>query len=134
MQHEGQIDPDNPKPSHLENPTWLRQFGLLKDFGLTFHLQVYYQQMPDAESLLKLHSDVQFVLCHTGQPARRDQEGIEGCKKGMKNLAAYDNLVVKISGWGCFIEPGPLKAYAHLLNFLSKHSDRTAVSLEAISL
>jgi predicted TIM-barrel fold metal-dependent hydrolase len=102
MLHEGQIDYTKPSKSHLENPLWIKQFGLLKQFNLTFDLQIYYQQLQEAEKLLNLYPNIQFVLCHTGQPARRDEEGIYGWKQAIKRLSRFSNLVVKISGCGMF--------------------------------
>jgi predicted TIM-barrel fold metal-dependent hydrolase len=40
---------------------------------LSFDLSFYYQ-MADAASLAQDHPDVTFILCHTGLPARRDEE------------------------------------------------------------
>lgn len=102
MLHEGQIDASKPQPSQLENSKWWNGFSLLKKYDLTFDLQVYSQQMPEATRLLSSFPNIQFVLCHTGQPADRTEEGIKQWKKGMKLLAEHKNLAVKISGLGMF--------------------------------
>ncbi len=102
MLHEAKSGGSSEEPSLLENPVWWKNFFLMDQFDLSFDLQIYYQQFPLAESLLKKHPNVQFVLCHTGQPERRDPKGIEGWKKGMQRLAQYENLVVKLSGFGMF--------------------------------
>lgn len=102
MLHEGQVKATRPKPSHLENPKWCKNFSLLKKYNLTFDLQVYSQQMSQASQLLTSFPNIQFVLCHTGQPADRTPEGIMHWKKNMELLAKHENLVVKISGLGMF--------------------------------
>jgi predicted TIM-barrel fold metal-dependent hydrolase len=102
MLHEGQIDPANLAPSPLDNPVWRGNFGLLERHGLSFDLQVYYQQMSQAAELIAEHPRQQFILCHTGQPSRRDEEGLAGWRRGMTLLAEHPNVVVKISGLGMF--------------------------------
>lgn len=102
MLHEAMVDPQNPRPSLLENPVWRRNFKLLRKYGLSFDLQVYYQQMEQARELVAAHPDTRFILCHTGQPSRRDAESLAGWRRGMRLLAEMPNLSVKISGLGMF--------------------------------
>ncbi len=100
--HEGWIDPDNPKPTKLQDPTWRENVGLCQKFGIHFELQIYYQQVGEAIELLKLHPDLPIVLTHTGCPSLRSKEHISGWQSTMKRLAKYPNLHVKLSGFGMF--------------------------------
>jgi predicted TIM-barrel fold metal-dependent hydrolase len=102
MLHEGLVDPANPRSSPLEDPVWQRNLSLLRRYGLSFDLQVYYQQMAPAAEVVAKHPDIQFVLCHTGQPVRRDEAGLAGWRQGMRLLAERPNVSVKISGLGMF--------------------------------
>lgn len=102
MLHEAIVDPERPAPSLLQNSVWRRNFPLLEKFGLSFDLQVYYQQMDEAREFVVEHPHTQFVLAHAGQPAQRDEEGIAGWRRGMRRLAELPNLCVKISGLGMF--------------------------------
>jgi predicted TIM-barrel fold metal-dependent hydrolase len=102
MLHESMVDPGNPRPSLLENPTWRRNISLLKKHGFSFDLQVYPQQMDQAFQLVKENQDLQFILCHTGQPAVGDKAGLEIWRTGMQKLAEMQNVCVKISGFGMF--------------------------------
>ena len=86
----------------LKSPAWRRNLGLLKKYSLSFDLEVFYDQMADAASLARDYPDVQFILCHTGLPARRDEEGLDGWRRGMRVLAGCPNIAVKISGLGMF--------------------------------
>jgi len=86
------------------DPDWRRRIGLLKRFGLSFDVQIYYQQMATMAALADEHPDVLFILNHTGMPARRDAEGLEGWRKGIRELAQRSNFVAKISGFG-MVEP-----------------------------
>ena len=84
----------------LEDDKWLANFGLLARFGLSFDLQIYYQQMKLAAGLAARHAGTQIILNHTGMPVERSEEGLEGWWTGMRILAACDNVAVKISGLG----------------------------------
>jgi len=100
--HEGFLDPAHPHPSPLEDPTWRENLGRLRRFGLSFDLQVFPQQMLQAASLVREHPSLQFILVHTGQPIRRDADGLEQWRRGMRDLAACPNVCAKISGLGMF--------------------------------
>lgn len=84
----------------LDDDTWRRNFGLLRHFGLSFDLQIYYQQMDQAAELATQHADTPFILNHTGMPVERDEAGLAGWRRGMRALAACENVAVKISGLG----------------------------------
>jgi predicted TIM-barrel fold metal-dependent hydrolase len=102
MLHESMVDPDNPIQSLFENSIWRKNIPLLKKYGFSFDLQVYPQQMDQACELVKEHPDLQFILCHTGQPAGRDEESLKIWRTGMLALAEFQNVCVKISGLGMF--------------------------------
>lgn len=95
--HEIEDDP-------LRDPDWRRRIGLLRKHGLSFDLQIYYQQMASAAALADEHPDVLFILNHAGMPARRDEEGLAGWRQGIRDLARRPNVVAKISGFG-MVEP-----------------------------
>jgi len=102
MLHECVLDPDNPGLALLENSTWRANIPLLKKYGFSFDLQVYPQQMGQASELVKEHPDLQFILCHTGQPSKRDDESLKIWRTGIQALAELQNVCVKISGLGMF--------------------------------
>jgi predicted TIM-barrel fold metal-dependent hydrolase len=102
MLHESMVDPDNPGPSLLENSTWRNNFSLLKKFDFSFDLQVYPQQMRQACELVKEHPYQQFILCHTGQPSRLDDESLKFWRAEIQSLAGFENVSIKISGLGMF--------------------------------
>ena len=84
----------------LQNDTWLRNFSLLSNYGLSFDMQLYYQQMANAARLAGQHESTQFIVNHTGMPVERDEAGIAGWREGMRQLATCENVAVKISGLG----------------------------------
>jgi predicted TIM-barrel fold metal-dependent hydrolase len=85
---------------YLASETWSGNLGLLRRYGWSFDAQVYYQQMPALAALARRHADVQFVLDHAGMPAERDEAGIDGWRRGMKQLADCPNVAVKLCGYG----------------------------------
>ncbi len=83
---------------YLSDPAWRRGLSLLAKYGLSFDLQIFYQQMAEAARLAHEFPDVQFILDHAGMPLERDDTGIGGWKEGMARLADESNVAVKISG------------------------------------
>jgi predicted TIM-barrel fold metal-dependent hydrolase len=85
---------------YLADERWQTNFGLLRRHGLSFDVQVYYQQMPQIAELAQRYSDMQFILDHDGMPAERDADAIEGWRQGMERLSQCPNVAVKLCGYG----------------------------------
>lgn len=85
---------------YLADETWQANLGKLRRYGWSFDVQVYWQQMRSVAGLAQRYADVQFVLDHTGMPAERDVQGLEGWRSGMRQLAACPNVAVKLCGYG----------------------------------
>jgi predicted TIM-barrel fold metal-dependent hydrolase len=88
------------RPNLIRTDEWRRGFALLRRFGLSFDLQVYPRQMADGAALAHANPDVLIILNHAGMPVDRDEEGIRLWRRGIRELAAAANVVVKISGLG----------------------------------
>ncbi|NWG23660.1 MAG: amidohydrolase family protein [Pseudorhodoplanes sp.] len=98
----------NPSPRDTEgggmtDPSWRRGYALLRRFGLRFDLQTPWWHLHEAARLAHDYPDTQIVLNHTGLPADRSRDGVEGWKGVMTLLARCPNVAVKISGLG---DPG----------------------------
>ena len=50
----------------MREPAWRRGFKLLRRYGLSFDLQIYPPQMPEAAELARENPDTALVLNHTG--------------------------------------------------------------------
>ena len=87
-------------PDLIRTDAWRNGFRLLRRFGFSFDLQLYPAQMADAAALASAYPDVQIILDHAGMPVDRDEDGIRRWQRGMRELAAAPNVVVKISGLG----------------------------------
>jgi len=85
----------------LKDDAWQRGFEQLAQFGgLSFDLQVWYHQLPEAALLAKRFPQIQIILNHTGMPLERTEEATLLWRDGMKQLATCSNVAAKISGLG----------------------------------
>ena len=85
---------------YLGDDTWCRNLGLLRRYGWSFDVQVYWQQMEAVAALARRYPELQLVLDHAGMPAERDAAALEGWKRGMRRLADCPNIAVKLCGYG----------------------------------
>lgn len=90
-------------PRSMDDPVWRRGFSLLQPLGLSFDLQTPWWHLDAALDLARDFPATQIILNHTGLPANRSAEGLEGWRKAMASLAGAPNVAVKISGLG---QPG----------------------------
>ncbi len=79
---------------------WMRGFGLLAKYGLSFDLQAYPGQFAHLAGLIAKHPDIQVIINHTGMAIPGDEDGWAVWRNGMAALAALPNVAVKISGMG----------------------------------
>ena len=82
----------------LRDPQWRAGYALLGRYGLSFDLQIFWQQMADALDVARTYPDTQIILNHTGMPRKRDPAYLEAWRNGMRTLAAAPNVAAKISG------------------------------------
>jgi predicted TIM-barrel fold metal-dependent hydrolase len=82
----------------LHDNDWRAGFARLARHDLSFDLQIYPSQMPEAARLAAAHPDTQLILNHAGMPTDRDVDGLKAWRDGMALLAAQPNVAVKISG------------------------------------
>ncbi|MFN4098012.1 MAG: amidohydrolase family protein, partial [Sphingomonas sp.] len=93
----------HPDPARSYSPAdvtttsaWMRGFGLLKKFGLSFDLQAYPGQFAHLAALIAKHPDTQVILNHTGMALPGDADGWGMWRRGMAAFAALPNVAVKI--------------------------------------
>jgi predicted TIM-barrel fold metal-dependent hydrolase len=87
----------------MREPEWRQGFKLLEKYGLSFDLQIYPAQMPEAAAVAHENPDTPLILNHSGMFADRSSvAGWRAWRDGMRMLAACPNVSVKISGFGMF--------------------------------
>lgn len=86
---------------YMREPAWRDGFRKLRDHGLSFDLQIYPAQMPEAAELAREHPEIPIIINHTGMFVDRTTvDGWRQWRDGMRSLAACPNVAVKISGLG----------------------------------
>ncbi len=84
----------------ITNPAWRAGLAALREFGLSFDLQVFPGQLRQAAALAADHGDLPIVLDHAGMPIDRDRDGLDRWKCDLAVFAAESNTTVKISALG----------------------------------
>ena len=77
-----------------------RGYALLAPNNLSYDLQTPWWHLSEARELADAFPGTQMILNHTGLPADRSPEGLDGWRAAMKTLAGAPNVAVKISGLG----------------------------------
>jgi predicted TIM-barrel fold metal-dependent hydrolase len=83
-----------------QDAQWQKGFAALATYGLSFDLQCYPGQMPGLAPVIGANSDVPVIINHMGMPVMTDADGLEDWRKGLRALAAYEHVSIKISGLG----------------------------------
>ena len=86
----------------LRNPVWVRNFSLLRKYGLSFDMELFPSQADLAIDLIRQNPDVQIVLTHAAMPLWRSPEEKVSWKKSIKRYAEHPNVAIKLSGFGVF--------------------------------
>jgi len=96
------VDPRLNRAAHdyLGDDAWRANLGLLRQYGWSFDVQVYWQQMPAVSALAARYPDTQFILDHAGLPVERDPHSLQGWRRSMQQLAQHPNITVKLCGYG----------------------------------
>ncbi|NYT73687.1 amidohydrolase family protein [Halomonas sp. QX-2] len=87
-------------PGSMGDPVWRRGFARLAAHDLSFDLQSPWWHFREAADLAAAHPDTTIIINHTGLPADRSEEGLQGWRKAMAQVAHHPNVKVKISGIG----------------------------------
>ncbi len=81
-------------------------FACLQKYGLSFDALLYHTQLMELVDLAKAFPDITIILNHVGRPlgigpyAGKRQEVFQEWKKGIVEVAACPNVVVKVGGLG----------------------------------
>jgi predicted TIM-barrel fold metal-dependent hydrolase len=84
-------------------PAVRRNVARLKDYGLSFDLQLFPGQMQDGAILVGENPEVSFILTHAGMLTDQSPETLEAWRAGLRQLALLPNIAAKLSGLGTFV-------------------------------
>ena len=88
---------------HPADPTsaaFRRGLRALSERGLSYDLNASVDRLASGRATALGHPDLQVVLCHTGDPPRRDPDAFATWRREMDALAEAPNVACKISGLG----------------------------------
>lgn len=88
-------------PGSMDDERWRRGYALFEALGLSFDLQTPWWHLGAAADLARDFPATQIIINHTGLPADRSDEGLQGWRNGLEQAAAQPNVALKISGLGC---------------------------------
>jgi predicted TIM-barrel fold metal-dependent hydrolase len=93
-------------PGLMLDGTFRAGFAYLRKYGLSFEAWLYYPQLPELASLARAFPEVPIILNHIGGVlgigpyARRGDDVFQAWKRGIAEVAACPNVVVKLGGLG----------------------------------
>jgi predicted TIM-barrel fold metal-dependent hydrolase len=85
---------------YLSDERWRAGFGRLGELGLVCCDDPAVEQYGLVGEVAKEHPQTTFCVDHCGLPTQRDDEYLKQWKAGLADLAAPENVVMKISGLG----------------------------------
>src|SRR4051812_3608904 len=85
---------------YLSSEGWRRGFSSLEQHGLVACMDPLVEVMADAADLAATFPGITICIDHAGFPRQRDREYFDAWRAGMRDIAAHENTVVKISGLG----------------------------------
>jgi len=95
-----------PGPDMMEDEKFRDGFACLSGYGLVFDAWQYYTQLLDLADLARAFPDTTVVVNHTGGPlgiglhAGKGQKVLNEWKRGIGELSACANIMIKLGGLG----------------------------------
>lgn len=81
----------------MQDPKWLAGLRLLRKFDLAWDLRVPTWHLEEAATVVRANPDIAVVLNHTGFPWDRSEAGLDLWQRGMRALAACEQVCCKLS-------------------------------------
>lgn len=88
------------EPTLMSDPQWQRGYARLASYGLGFELQTAWWHLDEALLLARRFPDVAIMINHAALPSDRSPEGLAGWRAALRQIAAAENVAIKISGIG----------------------------------
>lgn len=82
-----------------DDPAFRRGVGLLRRYNLALELLMNPYQADEVARLAADFPEVTFLINHCATPVDRDAEGIARWRRGLKLMAALDNIAIKVSAF-----------------------------------
>ena len=92
-----------PSPDQVIDPKVRANVARLKDYGLSFDLQLFPSQMRDGAILVGENLETDFILTHAGMLTDLTPKTVEAWQAGLREMAHLTNFYAKLSGLGTFV-------------------------------
>lgn len=86
----------------MPNNRWRDGLSLLEKYNLIFDLSVWPWQLKESHDVISNFPNILFIMNHTGMPLADDSKHLKTWSEGMRTLAGFDNVVIKLSGLSMF--------------------------------
>lgn len=93
------------EPNISRKPEWRAALPVLVELGLSLELLMYAWQSDEIVELAELHPDLRIIVDHIASPLYSTPEALTAWEKNLEQLAASDNIVIKISSVASYTEP-----------------------------
>ena len=84
----------------LNNSKWIKNLNILQKNNLSFDLLINHYQYKDAANVINKNPNLQFIINHALWPIDVSNDNFEAWGKSVKTLSAYENVCIKLSGFG----------------------------------
>ena len=84
----------------LKNNTWINNLQILVKKNLSFDLLIFYHQFKEAAKVISKYPNLQFIVNHTLWPQDVSIENFALWQDSIKALSEFDNVSIKLSGFG----------------------------------
>jgi predicted TIM-barrel fold metal-dependent hydrolase len=81
-----------------------------------FELQVFQGQAESTKKLIKRYPEINFILQHAGMPHDLSEDRMKEWYDFIGNISEFDNLFIKLSGLGTFINKNDPKFINEIVN------------------
>ena len=103
-------------PDIMNGTVWRHGFAEVAARGLVFELQLFTSQFADGARLAKDFPNATIVLEHAGMREDDSEAGRTAWAEGLKRLAEYPNVSIKLSGLGTFVQRCDAKGIADVMH------------------
>ncbi len=110
----------NKQDNYLLNDHWIKNFELIKKFNLSFDMLIYYKQYNEAIELIKKYNDVQIIINHSLWPQFSENDFLNW-KNSVEKLSRFENVSIKISGFGEWQNNWTIKSIENYVNVIIKY-------------
>lgn len=88
---------DEADRAYMLRPDFIKGIGSLQEFGFTYDLLIYPDQLSPALQLVKTFPEQLFIIDHLAKPAIRNRE-LDEWEKGIFDISRMENVYCKLSG------------------------------------